>query len=192
MIAVRPLGLERVFEIRPERFSDSRGFFSETYNHKQFAEAGITEEFVQDNHSCSARAGTLRGLHFQISPLAQAKLVRVLEGAVFDVAVDIRPQSPDYGKWAGIELTAEAGNQIFIPAGFAHGFVTLQDNTQIAYKVDNYYSAAHDRSIHYADPALSIKWPDIGVAFTLSEKDANAPCLHEVQPMKPAGCQGVQ
>ena len=180
MIAVRPLGLERVFEIIPRRFGDDRGFFSETYKRQRDSEAGISEEFVQDNHSRSVKAGTLRGLHFQQAPFAQAKLLRVLQGAIFDVAVDIRPQSPDYGKWVGVELTADAGNQIFVPAGFAHGFVTLENDTQVAYKVDNYYSAEHDRSISHADPFIAIKWPDIGQAFTLSEKDANAPLLRDL------------
>jgi len=180
VITVKPLGLERVFEITPRRFGDDRGFFSETYNRRRFEEAGITEVFIQDNHSHSAKAGTLRGLHYQEAPFAQAKLVRVLQGAIFDVAVDIRPKSADYGKWVGIELTAEAGNQIFVPAGFAHGFVTLQDDTQITYKVDNYYSAEHDRSINYADPSIAVDWPGMGVAFTLSEKDANAPFLHDL------------
>ena len=180
MITVKPLGLERVFEITPRRFGDDRGFFSETYNRRRFEEAGISEAFIQDNHSYSAKAGTLRGLHYQEAPFAQAKLVRVLQGAIFDVAVDIRPKSADYGKWVGIELTAEAGNQIFVPAGFAHGFVTLQDDTQITYKVDNYYSAEHDCSINYADPSIAVDWPGMGVAFTLSEKDANAPFLRDL------------
>ena len=135
--------------------------------------------FVQDNHARSS-GKVLRGLHYQLRPAAIGKLVRCLRGRIFDVAVDIRKGSSSYGKWVGVELTADAGNQIFVPAGFAHGFVTLENDTQVAYKVDNYYSAEHDRSISHADPFIAIKWPDIGQAFTLSEKDANAPLLRDL------------
>lgn len=179
-LEIRPLGLERVFEIFTKRFSDERGFFAETYNRQRFVEAGITEDFVQDNHSMSASKGTLRGLHFQTAPFAQAKLVRVLHGSVFDVAVDIRPQSPDFGKWVGVTLSADKGNQLFVPGGFAHGFLTLEKNTEIAYKVDNYYSAGHDRSVRYDDPQIAVDWPTLDVEMILSEKDANASLLCDV------------
>lgn len=175
-----PLGLERVFEIRPKKFSDDRGFFVETYNFKTFQQGGISEAFVQDNHSMSVHKGTLRGLHFQLAPQAQAKLVRVVKGSIFDVAVDIRPNSKDFGKWVSLEVTAEKGNQIFIPAGFAHGFLTLQDNTEVAYKVDNYYSGEHDRSVRYDDPKFAIKWPDTGTQYQLSEKDRKASFLKDL------------
>ena len=177
MIDIRPLGLQRVCEITPQKFVDDRGSFSETYNRQRLCEAGITEEFVQDNHSISTHKGTLRGLHFQADPKAQAKLVRVVKGSVFDVVVDIRSDSPDYCKWAAVELSAAKGNQIFVPRGFAHGFLTLEDNTEVAYKVDNHYSKEHDRTIRYDDPAFAIEWPNLGTTFKLSEKDANAPLL---------------
>lgn len=180
MITVNQLGLDRVVEIIPKRFSDDRGFFCETYNEARFCEAGITEKFIQDNYSLSLKKGTLRGLHFQAEPMAQAKLVRVAAGSVFDVAVDIRPQSADFGKWVAVELSAEKGNQIFVPAGFAHAFLTLENNTEIVYKVDNPYSKDHDRSIRFDDPLFAIEWPDIGAKFSLSEKDANAPFLNNL------------
>ncbi|MCB1385607.1 MAG: dTDP-4-dehydrorhamnose 3,5-epimerase [Nitratireductor sp.] len=180
MLEVRPLGLDRVFEIVPKRFGDERGFFCETYNQARFAAAGIPETFLQDNHSLSARKGTLRGLHFQTEPFAQAKLVRVLSGAIFDVAVDIRPESPDFGKWVGLTVSAQKGNQIFVPAGFAHGFVSLEDNTEIAYKVDNYYSSGHDCSAKFDDPALAIDWPVFDSGYVLSKKDAEAPLLEDL------------
>jgi len=169
------LGLERVFECIPGRLGDNRGYFSETYNKERFHSAGITEEFVQDNHSRSVNKGTLRGLHLQLAPMAQAKLVRVTQGSIFDVAVDIRTDSPDFGKWVGIILSAEKGNQIFVPAGFAHGFVTLEDECHVTYKVDNYYSADHDRSIRFDDPLFTIEWPMAENEILLSEKDRNAP-----------------
>ena len=174
---VRPLGLDSVMEVVPQRFSDARGFFSETYNLAAFAEAGIRETFVQDNHSWSATRGIMRGLHYQLPPFAQAKLVRVMSGAVFDVAVDIRRDSPHFGRWVGLELSAEAGNQIFVPAGFAHGFVTLTDDVHLLYKVSAPYSAAHDRSIRFDDPDIAVDWPVLPVEAFLSEKDRKAPLL---------------
>ena len=175
MLQVNDLGLGAVRELIPRRFEDNRGFFSETFNAKRFAEAGITNVFVQDNHSLSAQKGTLRGLHFQTEPMAQAKLVRVLRGRIFDVAVDINRQSADFGRWVGIELSAEKGNQLYVPAGFAHGFLTLEDDTEISYKVDNYYSSPNDRSIRFDDPQFAIEWPDLGIPFDLSDKDRRAP-----------------
>jgi dTDP-4-dehydrorhamnose 3,5-epimerase len=180
MLEVRPLGLDGVLEIVPRRFQDPRGFFSEVHNAARFREHGIDLDFVQDNHSYSAPRGTLRGLHFQTPPFAQAKLVRVLRGAVFDVAVDIRKGSPDFGKWVGVTLTPQSWNQILVPVGFAHGFLTLEPDTEVFYKVTAPYSPAHDRAIRFNDPSIAIAWPAIGEAFAISEKDNAAPLLSDI------------
>lgn len=180
MLEIIALGLDRVCEIVPRRFGDERGFFSETYHRRRFVEAGIAEDFVQDNHSYSALVGTLRGLHFQSAPMAQAKLVRVLTGSVFDVAVDIRRHSADFAKWVGVTLTAEKGNQIFVPAGFAHGFVTLEPNTHVVYKVDSYYSPEHDQSLRFDDPLFGIDWPLPPGGAILSPKDRQAPLFEAI------------
>ena len=177
MVEVRPLGLDGVIEIRPAKFADGRGFFSETYNAQSFASFGIGQTFVQDNHSLSMAAGVLRGLHYQLPPKAQDKLVRVVRGSVFDVAVDIRRGSPTFGKWVGVELSAEKWNQVLVPAGFAHGFVTLEANTEVVYKVTEYYSASHDRSIRFDDPRIGIQWPIDASRLQLSAKDQAAPLL---------------
>lgn len=177
MLETRQLGLEGVLEIMPRRFSDERGFFSETYNASTFAGAGIDLAFVQDNHSLSRARGVLRGLHYQLPPRAQDKLVRVTKGAIFDVVVDIRRHSPDFGKWVALEVSAEKWNQIVVPKGFAHGFVTLQADTEVIYKVTDTYSAEHDRSIRFDDPDIGIEWPLPADSFILSEKDRNAPPL---------------
>ncbi len=166
--------------LRPMRHVDSRGFFSEAYSKRAYAEIGIVNEFVQDNHSLSRKKGVLRGLHFQLEPYAQAKLLRVLRGAVFDVVVDIRTGSPTYGQHIATVLSAEDWNQIFMPAGFAHGFCTLQEDTEILYKVDHYYSPAHDRGVRWNDPALGIAWPISGAEAELSEKDKKLPLLAEL------------
>lgn len=166
--------------ITPRRFGDNRGFFSETWNRAAFAEAGIEADFVQDNHSLSATVGTLRGLHFQIPPFAQAKLVRVSRGAIFDVAVDIRTGSPTYGKWVGAELSAENWAQMYVPKGFAHGFVTLLPDTEVQYKVDAPYAPDHDRGIAWNDPAIAVDWPLEGRAPVLSGKDAALPALADI------------
>ena len=134
MLDVRSLQLEGLLEIRPPRFGDERGFFSEVWREDRLAEAGLRVRFVQDNHSYSAAKGVLRGLHFQLPPAAQDKLVRVSRGSIFDVAVDVRPESPTFGRWAGLTLSAKEWNQLFIPKGFAHGFVTLEDDTEVLYK----------------------------------------------------------
>jgi dTDP-4-dehydrorhamnose 3,5-epimerase len=177
MLDVRPLSLKDVFEITPRRFGDARGFFSETYNAERFAAAGIDLVFVQDNHSYSAPAGVLRGLHYQLAPRAQDKLVRVVRGAILDVAVDIRRGSPDFGRWVALEVSAQKGNQILVPKGFAHGFVTLVADTEVIYKVTDFYSPDHDRSIRFDDPAIGIDWPVKGEAVVLSDKDRAAPLL---------------
>lgn len=177
----RPTSLAGVIEVTPRRHGDSRGFFSEVYNRSAWAAAGITANFVQDNHSFSREAGVLRGLHFQTPPSAQAKLVRVSRGAVFDVAVDIRRGSPNYGKWVGVELTAEKWNQLYIPEGFAHGFLTLVPDTEFLYKVTSEYAPEHDRTIRYDDPALGIEWPMANHRIIQSEKDRNAATLAETE-----------
>ncbi|MGL4489553.1 MAG: dTDP-4-dehydrorhamnose 3,5-epimerase [Rhizobiaceae bacterium] len=174
------LELDGVVLVSADRFGDDRGFFSETYNQKVWQENGISVDFVQDNHSVSSQTGTLRGLHFQTPPFAQAKLVRVTRGSVFDVAVDIRRGSPTFGKWVGVTLSAKEWNQLYIPAGFAHGFVTLEDNTEFLYKVSAFYSKECDRSIRFDDPSFSIEWPIETSKLVLSEKDKNAPLLKDI------------
>ncbi|OHV62396.1 dTDP-4-dehydrorhamnose 3,5-epimerase [Mesorhizobium sp. LCM 4577] len=181
MLEVRPLGLDGVLEVVPKRHGDARGFFSETWNAERFAEAGIDLAFVQDNHSYSAAAGVLRGLHYQLPPRAQDKLLRVIRGSVFDVAVDIRRSSPTFGKWVALEVSAEKGNQILVPKGFAHGFVTLVPDTEVLYKVTDTYSPGHDRSIRFDDLAIGIRWPALPGGFQLSDKDRNAPLLAEAE-----------
>jgi dTDP-4-dehydrorhamnose 3,5-epimerase len=176
-LAVEALAVPDVKLVTPARFGDDRGFFSETYNAGRFRAAGISADFVQDNHSLSRERGTVRGLHYQAPPFAQAKLVRVLRGAIVDVAVDVRKGSATYGKWVKAELSAENGVQIFVPRGFLHGFATLEPDTEIAYKVDNYYSRECDGAVLWNDPDLAIDWgiaPDTAV---LSAKDASAPAF---------------
>ncbi|TIS89697.1 dTDP-4-dehydrorhamnose 3,5-epimerase [Mesorhizobium sp.] len=177
MLEVRPLGLDGVLEIVPKRFGDARGFFIETYNAERFSDAGIDLRFVQDNHSYSAAAGVLRGLHYQLPPRAQDKLLRVVSGRILDVAVDIRRSSKNFGKWVALEISADKGNQILVPKGFAHGFVTLVPHTEVVYKVTDTYSPEHDRSIRFDDPAIGIDWPSISGGFQLSDKDLRAPTL---------------
>ena len=167
--------------IEPDIFRDARGYFCETYNAERYKAAGITAEFIQDNESCSSR-GVLRGLHWQAGAHCQAKLVRVIRGAVWDVAVDIRKGSPTFGKSVSCELTAENGRQFFIPRGFAHGFVVLEDNTLFSYKCDNLYCPASERGLKYDDPALDIVYPNPGRAFLLSEKDLKHPSLADIEP----------
>lgn len=172
-------GLEGLVFTEPDRFGDHRGFFAETYSQRVYNELGINERFVQDNHSLSVETGTVRGLHFQAPPAAQAKLVRCGRGAIFDVAVDIRKGSATYGKWAGYELSAENGAQLFIPAGFAHGFVTLQPSSEIIYKCSDYYAPEAEGALRWDDPAIGINWPLRGAAI-LSDKDAVAPMLADL------------
>lgn len=183
MLEIRSLGLPEIREIVPRRFSDERGFFCEVFNAQRFTEHGLPTDWVQDNHSLSRPALTLRGLHYQELPFSQAKLVRVLAGRIFDVAVDIRQGSPTFGQWAAAELSAERFNQLLVPEGFAHGFLTLEPDTQVLYKVNAHYSAAHDRSIRWDDPALAIDWPiPSGGAPVLSDKDRAAPMLADAAP----------
>jgi len=168
---VTPTEIPEVRIVRPRRFADERGYFCETYNRKSFEAAGFADIFVQDNQSLSRRRGTVRGLHFQIPPAAQAKLVRVLKGSILDVAVDIRRGSPSYGRSVAVTLTAEEGDQLYIPAGFAHGFCTLVDDVEILYKVTSPYSASHERGIAWNDPDLAIDWPVPDRLAVLSDKD---------------------
>ena len=163
--------------LEPQVFGDARGWFMESWSQKKMEDAGIHVDFVQDNHSFSAERGTLRGLHYQLNPMAQAKLLRVSRGAVFDVAVDIRRGSPTYAQWIGIELSAENYRQLFIPRGFAHGFITLTDNVEVQYKADNLYAPDCYGNIRWDDPAIGVAWPFTPVV--LSEKDAIAPSLAE-------------
>lgn len=183
MIEVEALAIPDVKIVRPKKFGDARGFFSETYSARAFAEAGIPDLFVQDNHSYSAPAGTVRGLHFQRAPHAQAKLVRVVRGRILDVAVDLRRSSPSYGRWVAAEISAEAWNQIYVPAGFAHGFCTLQPDTEIAYKVTDYYAPAEDGGVFWQDEDLRIDWPVGPDEATLSEKDRALPRLRDLPPL---------
>ncbi|OIS93904.1 dTDP-4-dehydrorhamnose 3,5-epimerase [Brucella cytisi] len=178
---VRQLKLDGLLEINPRKFGDDRGFFSETYNAKSFAEAGIDLNFIQDNHSYSAAKGVVRGLHYQLPPFAQDKLVRVTRGAILDVAVDIRKSSPTFGKWGALEVSAEKWNQILVQKGFAHGFMTLVENTEVIYKVTNYYSPEHDRSIRFDDPAIGIDWPLPSSSVQLSDKDQKAPLFADAE-----------
>jgi dTDP-4-dehydrorhamnose 3,5-epimerase len=161
--------------ISPRYFYDHRGYFVETHNRNTFLDHGIDVEFVQDNHSYSAKKGTLRGLHFQIQPFAQWKLITVLTGSIFDVAVDIRTGSPSHGKFTKTVLDSENKFQMLVPAGFAHGFVTLEDDTLVSYKVSAHYSPDHEKGIHWADPDIAIDWPDTGVEKILSDKDIQLP-----------------
>lgn len=174
---VRSLGLDGVVEIVPIKSGDDRGFFSETYNAKIMSDRGLPQIFVQDNHSYSAAKGVLRGLHYQLPPKAQDKLVRVVRGAILDVAVDIRMSSPTFGHWVALELSADKWNQIFVPKGFAHGFITLTGHTEVLYKVTDFYSPAHDRSLRFDDPQIAIDWRLPQSEIRLSEKDHNAPLL---------------
>ncbi len=163
--------------ITPRRFADGRGFFSETYNRLRFAEHGVDLNFVQDNLSLSTEAGTVRGLHFQSPPCAQAKLVWVVSGAVLDVVVDIRKGSPNFGRHVAATLSAENGRQIFVPEGFAHGFCTLEADTLVAYKASAYYAPDHEHGLLWSDPALAIDWPVESESATLSVKDHELPLL---------------
>lgn len=165
----------------PKRFGDSRGWFSETWNRRTLAQAGIDLEFVQDNHSLSVPAGTIRGLHFQTPPFAQDKLVRVLRGAILDVAVDLRRASTTFGRHVSVRLDASEGLQLLVPAGFAHGFATIEPDTEVFYKVTNYYSPEHDRGLLWNDPDLGIDWGIDPERVLLSDKDRRQPRLRDIE-----------
>lgn len=172
--------IPEVKRLIPRRFVDARGHFTETWNARTMREAGLGIDFVQDNQSCSARAGTVRGLHYQAPPMAQTKLVRVVRGAIRDVAVDIRRGSPGYGTWVAVELSAANGEQLLIPKGFLHGFVTLEPDTEVAYKVDAFHAADCDGAVRFDDPDLGIDWGIDPAAAILSAKDAAAPRLRDI------------
>jgi dTDP-4-dehydrorhamnose 3,5-epimerase len=161
----------------PRQFKDHRGFFSEVYSHKAISELGLRAGFVQDNHSLSVEKGVLRGLHYQVPPMAQDKLIRVVRGAILDVAVDIRRSSPTFGKHVTAMISADNWQQVLVPVGFAHGFVTLEPNTEVLYKVSAYYSPAHERGIKWNDPALGIDWGVSEAQAILSARDQNHPPL---------------
>lgn len=180
MLDVRPTTIDGVVEIRPRRFADERGFFSEIWNEAEWREAGIVLSFVQDNHSLSRSPGVLRGLHFQRPPAAQDKIVRVTRGSVFDVAVDIRRASPTFRQWVGITLSAEDWNQLLVPRGFAHGFVTLEPDTEVQYKVSAPFSPENELCIRFDDPAIGVDWPISPDRLTLSDRDCAAPVLADL------------
>ena len=169
--------LKGVYLIEPQVFGDARGWFMESWSERKLAAAGIHADFVQDNQSYSAEKGTLRGLHYQLDPMSQAKLLRATRGAIFDVAVDIRKGSPQYGQWVGVELSAENKRQLFIPRGFAHGFLTLTPDVEVQYKADSYYAPECDGNIRWDDPDIAVAWPFSPTI--LSEKDQKAPSLKE-------------
>jgi dTDP-4-dehydrorhamnose 3,5-epimerase len=173
-----PLHIPGLVLVRPAKFGDARGFLSETYNARAFAEAGLTPNFVQDNHSLSVPAGVVRGLHFQVAPRAQGKLVRVVRGAVLDVAVDLRRGSPSFGQHVAVELSAANWQQLWIPVGFAHGFCTLEPNTEVIYKMTDFYDPTAERGLAWDDPDLGIAWP-VSDAI-LSDKDRRQPRLAEL------------
>lgn len=173
---IEETALAGVLILTPRRFGDERGFFSESWSRKALASHGIDIDFVQDNHSVSSKAGTLRGLHFQTPPHAQAKLVRCGRGRLYDVAVDIRGGSPTYGRWVGVELSFENGRQLLIPEGFLHGFVTREDDTEIVYKCSDYYAPDCDGAVRFDDPAIGIDW-GLTTDPILSDKDRAAPRL---------------
>ena len=175
-----PTKLDGVFVFTPPRFNDARGYFSETWSRRAFHEMAGGVDFVQDNHSLSCRVGTLRGLHFQRPPFAQAKLVRVVHGAIFDVAVDIRVGSPTFGQWIGVELSSENGKQLFVPTGFLHGFVTRVPDTEVLYKCSNYYAPDCDAGVRFDDPGIGVSWGINSADAILSPKDAALPLLRDV------------
>lgn len=179
MIEIEQTKLPGVLVLTPKRFGDERGFFCESWNKARMAEHGIALEFVQDNHSLSQQVGTVRGLHYQTPPHAQAKLVRCGRGALLDVAVDIRKGSPTYAQWVAVELSAENGKQLLVPEGFAHGFATLRPDTEIIYKCTDYYAPDCDRAIAFDDPEIGVDWGLTRDTAVLSEKDAEAVKLSE-------------
>lgn len=177
---ITPLDIPQVLLVKPRRFKDDRGWFEESWNAKRFADAGLAVDFVQDNQSLSRHAGTIRGLHFQRPSSAQAKLVRVVRGRVFDVAVDMRKGSPTFGRWVGAELSDDNGYQLFVPRGFAHGFCTRVDDTIVAYKVDGLYDGPRDGGVRFDDPDIGIDWGISADAVHLSDKDRALPRLAEL------------
>jgi dTDP-4-dehydrorhamnose 3,5-epimerase len=182
MLTVTSAAIDAVKVITPKLIADSRGSFCETYNQERFADHGIMPTFVQDNDSVSAAIGTIRGLHFQSDPAAQAKLIRVLKGRIFDVAVDLRRSSPTYGKWVAHEISAENRKQVFIPVGFAHGFCALEVDTHVSYKVSAHYSPSNEFGVAWDDPVLRIDWPVAPSRAVLSDRDHRMPALNSLPP----------
>ncbi|HXH52828.1 MAG TPA: dTDP-4-dehydrorhamnose 3,5-epimerase [Sphingomicrobium sp.] len=180
MLDVRETPLPGVLQIRPRRIEDERGFFSEVWNQAEWRKSGLDLAFVQENHSRSVR-GVLRGLHYQLPPFAQTKLVRVSRGAVFDAVVDIRSSSASFGRWFGMHLSAREWNQLLVPEGFAHGFLALEPDTDVQYSVTAPYSAAHERAVRADDPAIGIEWPLTREEWILSPKDQAAPLLEQAE-----------
>jgi dTDP-4-dehydrorhamnose 3,5-epimerase len=172
---IKPTEIPAVLLLKPRYFQDPRGYFVETYNQRTAQAAGLAADFVQDNQAYSLKRGTVRALHFQVPPHPQAKLVRVLRGAVYDVAVDLRAGSPTHGRWTAVTLTAQGGEQIFVPGGFAHGYCTLQADTEVAYKVDDYYAPECEQGLIWNDPTLAIDWPVAAADAVLSDKDRKLP-----------------
>lgn len=172
--------LEGVAVIEPKVYGDHRGWFMETYSEASLAQYGINLQFIQDNHSFSAVKGTLRGMHYQLHPKSQAKIVRCSKGAIYDVAVDIRKGSPTYGQWVGIELSADNKKQLLIPRGYAHGFITLTEDVEVQYKADQFYAPDYDRGFLWSDPDVAIKWPSAAEPV-LSAKDEKAPLLKDAE-----------
>jgi dTDP-4-dehydrorhamnose 3,5-epimerase len=183
MTTLTPLALPEVLLITPRRHGDARGWFSETWSRRSLATAGLDIDFVQDNQAFNARSGTVRGLHFQMAPHPQAKLVRVLAGAILDVAVDVRAGSPTRGRWVSARLTAEGGEQLFVPRGFAHGYCTLCDDVMLAYKVDGDYAPQTEGGVIWNDPDLAIDWPVPPDRAVLSDKDLVLPRLADLPPL---------
>ncbi|MBT9500766.1 MAG: dTDP-4-dehydrorhamnose 3,5-epimerase [Burkholderiaceae bacterium] len=181
-----PTSIPGLLILQPKVFGDERGFFFESYSRRAFLEAtGLDLDFVQHNHSRSSR-GVLRGLHYQLPPHEQGKLVRVASGAIWDVAVDVRPGSPSFGRWEGVELSAQNQKQLWLPPGFAHGFLVLSDIAEVLYMTTSAYAPQSEASVRWDDPALAISWPDVGMAPLLSPKDLQAPSLKDAKPFAPA------
>ena len=180
---IHPLALPEVLLITPIKHGDDRGFFSETFSRRRLAEAGFDKPFVQDNHSLSGKRGILRGLHFQRAPHAQDKLVRVTRGAVFDVAVDVRRGSPSFGRWVGAELSADNWRQMLVPAGFAHGFLTLTDTAEVLYKVTDDYAPEAEGGLAWDDPEIGVDWPMAKSDIITNDRDGRWPKLSELEPL---------
>ena len=181
---VEQLAIPEVLLLTPRRLGDARGWFSETYVRRELEKAGVDDVFVQDNQAYSAQRGTLRGLHLQVPPEPISKLVRCLRGAIFDVAVDLRAGSPTYGRWAGAELSAENGRQLYCPRGFAHAYVTLSPDTEVFYKIDGYYAPAAERGLRWNDPAVAIDWPIAEADLVLNDRDRILPLLADFEPVQ--------